>query len=707
MVYIQAKTDKKDYAGNIIKKGIDLFVHENSVQDSALAINYMGGYKLDNDILRWFSIVHDLGKANPLFLSNMLGQTDARDVCCRHEISSILFIDIVPEEIRDTVALLVLSHHKSMDLNDERSLKYIVEELGGLTKKNKTLWNHIGGIEVWGQTVVSYLKCHYNIDAEIPSIGKCLDIINRYAYITLDKGWSQYRGLCMMADHIASAYEDDTERIITFEKLFKKPDISFYASKNEKYPLSLIDSDVSKNHTFCIAPCGCGKTNFILKRCQGRIFYMLPFQASINAMAKRIQGDIGDDFLVGIKHASYKALNFIDDNAKTLSNLFGLPVKVITPFQTMSILFRLKGYESVMMDMIGQDVILDEIHTYTGKNMRCVIELIKVLQGIGCHIHICTATMPTVLMDEIMSILGPENTQYTTLTKEEVATFNRHIVHTCEHFNIPEICERYRSGEKVLVVLNQIKRARKIYNRLKGILDSAYDKILLLHSQFERGQRAELESRLVNDFNKSSEPCIVVSTQVVEVSIDINFDVMYTDCADIMSLIQRFGRVNRQRKNIGIYKDVFVVNSNKDNAWLPYDATKCGATFDELSKINGQVLDENYIQTIIDNVHPTIEIPKFDIASPYDNGEWKTEMYCHRTNESIASNLEFDGYIVIRESMVGLYLENRDSAFEIPVSSHRKKDVEGFEQINPEKVGGKCVYIVPDKMYDFEYGLII
>jgi len=82
-------------------------------------------------------------------------------------------------------------------------------------------------------------------------------------------------------------------------------------------------------------------------------------------------------------------------------------------------------------------------------------------------------------------------------------------------------------------------------------------------------------------------------------------------------------------------------------------------------------------------------------------------MYCHRTNESIASNLEFDGYIVIRESMVGAYLENRDSAFEIPVSSHRKKDVEGFEQINPEKVGGKCVYIVPDKMYDFEYGLII
>lgn len=709
MVYIQAKTDKKDANGNVIKKGIDLFVHENSVCDSAISINQMGGYNLDSRIIKWFSIIHDLGKANPLFLSNMLKITDAREVCCRHEISSVLFIDVVPEEIRDIVAMLVLSHHKSISYNEERSIRKIVDISGRdenwFSKRNKTLWNHINGIEEWGKNVVAFLKEHYNIDAEIPTLERCKEILYRYATMPSEMGYSEYRGLCMMADHIASAYEDDTERIINFEKLFKKPNISFYASKNEKYPLSLIDSDESKKHTFCIAPCGGGKTNFILKRCKGRIFYMLPFQASINAMAKRVQHDIGDEYLVGVKHASYKALDFIDDTTKELSNLFGLPVKVMTPFQVMSINFRLKGYEAVIMDMKNQDVILDEIHTYSGKNMACVVELIKILNSIGCRIHVCTATMPTVLKNEIISILGKDNTQFVKLKEEEISTFNRHIVHTRDYFDLEEIKKRYEKGEKVLVVHNQIKKSVDTYMALKRILGSG--KIMLLHSQFERWRRAELEKQLIYDFNKSNEPCIVVSTQVVEVSIDINFDVMYTDCADIMSLIQRFGRINRQRNNIGIYKDVFVIDVNDGTGHLPYDATKCKNTFNELKAIDGEVLDENYIQTIIDRVHPTIQIPSFDLASPIENGKWKTEMYCHSVDESIASNLEFDGYILVRESNAEEYVAKRNSAFEIPVSSHKKNKIIGLKQIDTEKVGGKCVFIVPNINYSDEIGLII
>ena len=709
MVYIQSKTDKKDENGNIVKKGIDLFVHENSVCDSAITLNQIGGYNLDSRIIRWFSIIHDLGKANPKFLNNMLKITDARDVCCRHEISSVLFIDVVPEEIRDIVAMLVLSHHKSICENDERSIRAITKISGydenWFSKRNKTLWNHIEGIEEWGKNVVLFLKEHYNIDAEIPSIKRCKEILYRYSIMRFEKGYSEYRGLCMMADHIASAYEDDTERIINFSRLFKKPDLSFYHSKNENYPLSLIDSDESKKHTLCIAPCGCGKTNFILKRCKNRIFYMLPYQASINSMAQRIQHDIGKEYIVGIKHASYKALNFIDDNTKSLSNLFGLPVKVVTPFQVMPIIFNLKGYETIILDMKNQDVILDEIHTYSGRVMACVVELIKTLKLIGCHIHICTATMPTALKNDIMSILGEDDTQFVKLKENEISTFNRHIIHTCDYFPLDDIKKRYYNGEKVLIVRNQIKKAINTYAEIKGMFDDV--KIMLIHSQFERGRRAELEWKLINEFNKSNEPCIVVSTQVVEVSIDINFDVMYTDCADIMSLIQRFGRINRQRNNIGTYKDIFVIKVNEGAECRPYDEDKCKTTFDELNKINGQILDENYIQTIIDNVHKTISIPNYEIASPLKNGEWKTEMYCHSVNESIASDLEFDGIIFIRSSKADKYIASSNINFEIPASSFKKKAIGNLKQIDPEKVGGKCVFIVPDTNYNDELGLIV
>ena len=220
MPYIQAKL------GINGKCGIDLFQHENSVYDSIMTINEMGSYGINRDIIWWFSVMHDLGKANKLFLSNMLRETDARDEnnVCRHEISSILFIDVVPSDIRDEVALLVLSHHKSI-VNDNRGLVNIAMPNGRfeLSDDNRQLFNHINGIESWGQKVVEYLRYHYGIKAEIPTHERCLDIIKYYAKKAngAPNGYSEARGICMMGDHIASAYEDDTERIVEMTKLYK------------------------------------------------------------------------------------------------------------------------------------------------------------------------------------------------------------------------------------------------------------------------------------------------------------------------------------------------------------------------------------------------------------------------------------------------------------------------------------------------------
>ena len=85
--------------------GLDLSSHTHSVMNSAYIINDMGGFGLDKQILKYASILHDLGKANPLFQSNM--ETNNFDKVCRHEISSILFINAVPEKIRHEVAYIV------------------------------------------------------------------------------------------------------------------------------------------------------------------------------------------------------------------------------------------------------------------------------------------------------------------------------------------------------------------------------------------------------------------------------------------------------------------------------------------------------------------------------------------------------------------------------------------------------------------------
>lgn len=219
------------------------------------------------------------------------------------------------------------------------------------------------------------------------------------------KGWSQWKGLLMGADHIASAVGDFKENV---PALFADPDISFYNRKGELYPLSLIDSDGTKKHTFVKAPTGAGKTDFLIKRCRGRIFYTLPFQASINAMYERILHDLGDHVEdIRLLHSISQLLIGEERiTEKVLQDKFGASIKVLTPHQLASIAFGIRGYESVLFDLQGCDIILDEIHTYSDIMQAIVLKMIEVLNHVGCRIHVGTATIPSALEKEILEILG-------------------------------------------------------------------------------------------------------------------------------------------------------------------------------------------------------------------------------------------------------------------------------------------------------------
>ena len=104
-------------------------------------------------------------------------------------------------------------------------------------------------------------------------------------------GYSEWKGVLIAADHLASALEGRLD--LFSKKLFIQPDLSYYHSrKSELYPLSLISVDDERKHTLVTAPTGAGKTDFLIRRCKGRVFYTLPFQASINAMYERIKGDL-------------------------------------------------------------------------------------------------------------------------------------------------------------------------------------------------------------------------------------------------------------------------------------------------------------------------------------------------------------------------------------------------------------------------------
>lgn len=112
-----------------------------------------------------------------------------------------------------------------------------------------------------------------------------------------------------------------------------------------------------------------------------------------------------------------------------------------------------------------------------------------------------------------------------------------------------------RSNQSVLVCCNTVRRAQTAYAALKNDLEKNGIEVILLHGRFNARDRLEKE-KTVNAAtgSRSAErrPVVLVATQVVEVILDIDLDVIYTDPAPLEALIQRFGRVNRRHLKRGV-----------------------------------------------------------------------------------------------------------------------------------------------------------
>jgi len=456
------------------------------------------------------------------------------------------------------------------------------------------------------------------------------------------------------------------------------------------------------------APTGAGKTDFLLRRCKGRVFYTLPFQASINAMYERIKSDLQDtNAQVRLLHAA-SSLKIENDKIeeKILQRHIGASVKVLTPHQMASLVFGTKGYEAMIADLKGCDVILDEIHTYSETTQAIVLKIVEILYNIGCGIHIGTATMPAELYNRLIVILGGKENVYEVKPDESTLdTFDRHIIHKIKALEDvePIIAEVVANKRKILFVCNQVKRAQALFQ----LLSEQYPDVnkMLIHSRFKRGKRSELESDLKNRYNESSNACLVVSTQVVEVSLDISFDLMVTECAPIDALIQRFGRINRKRtrETIGKYKPIYVITppETKSEA-MPYELEILQSTYQALP--DGALMKERDAQRLIDSVYTDNKFVDIDLLSVFNDGQWQIKQLWHNPKSALLDTLDIDSVCCIDEADREVYESatyEEQSKMEIPVSFRSI----GYAGLDKLKTGSRP-FVIPSKAYDEELGFL-
>lgn len=372
-------------------------------------------------------------------------------------------------------------------------------------------------------------------------------------YIPDSNAWKEYlliKGLLNKFDYTVSAgYENAESAIDLHEKKLVKNIEKFLNGKELRPAQKFMKMNTDKN-LIVIAPTGSGKTEASLLWMNGeKSFYTLPLKVSSNAIYLRIKENY-EYKDVALLHSDAMAVYLREYNGNEdigekyeRSKMLSQPLTVCTVDQLFRFVYRALGTEIFAATLKYSKLVLDEIQAYEPRVIATIIYGLKMIQEMGGKFAIITATFPPVLkyfMEQYGLVEGKQYIFKDFTGKEyQVEKYPRHKVEIRHsEMNLDEIRLRGKN-RKVLVICNTVSKAQKLYKKLEG------ENVWLLHSKYIRRDRVFLERKIMG-FSESGESGIWITTQIVEASLDIDFDILYTEMCTADSLLQRMGRCNRK-----------------------------------------------------------------------------------------------------------------------------------------------------------------
>lgn len=624
------------------------------------------------DAIFWAAFLHDFGKAAHDFqkIINGTSSSDNPWKGHRHEVLSLGFVDwVFPKGINDDMRNLVLgvvaSHHRDLlpssgmlpqyailsHYKHQHRIEYLASQVDTQAVQALYEWLHQFAFK-WRDyfqfpKFIEYLP-NNGATFGYENIKNALSDLNDYIieieFDNLTKIQSMLsRGLILSADHAASA---GTGTIPTL-------------TLNDAYPLHGFSphphqTQAAKTigNALLIAPTGSGKTEaalaWVAQQMQAqsatRLFYTLPYQASMNAMKTRLsQTEMFNHEQVTVRHSrallqyynehmnadggaadTAKAIQAARDQ-KNRADLNYYAVSVFSPYQMLKAAFALKGYEALLVDYTGALFIFDEIHAYEVKRLAQIIATMHWLRDqFHARFFVMTATLPPILQDKLCDALQiePEN-----IIQADTSTFEssrRHRVELVENVDMVngDVVQRtladYHDGRRVLIVCNQVKRAQAIFSQLQPYIIEESN-LIMLHGRFTLKDRQAIEEQIlaragVGVDPMMRQPLIVVATQTVEVSLNVDFDRLYTDPAPLEALLQRFGRVNRGRAQyqaqtvpnhfeFGILPVTVYGKPDDEKGIKPYDVGLVQRALEQLRQLNHGEIDEGRVNAMLAQVY--------------------------------------------------------------------------------------------------------
>jgi CRISPR-associated endonuclease/helicase Cas3 len=196
-------------------------------------------------------------------------------------------------------------------------------------------------------------------------------------------------------------------------------------------------------------------------------------------------------------------------------------------------------------------VIIDEVHSF---DQRMFNNLVAFLQAFDVPVLCMTATLPPArrqaLADTGLKVypnLGEPGILASLEEQEKHPRYEHHAL-SDTHEALQHAITAYRKGERVLWVVNTVHRCQQTAMLLERELEKALQikvKVLTYHSRFRLCDRQRIHGETITAFQQDGAAVLAVTTQVCEMSLDLDADVLITEVAPVPSLVQRFGRANR------------------------------------------------------------------------------------------------------------------------------------------------------------------
>ncbi|WP_223812030.1 CRISPR-associated helicase Cas3' [Geobacillus sp. 46C-IIa] len=549
------------------------------------------------ELLRLAIEYHDIGKANTAFQNKIrraiqeeVLETDC-DVDVPHNYLSVGLVpfnklNLTKEETR-LLTHAIGYHHERDKRPDKEAIRLVLESDLYLQREKIVKHMNLPVVEKLSFRFVDHLLRRYTIhDGEA-----------FWDYVLI-------KGLLQRIDHAASAHlpvESYTDQHVgVYVRHYMKRQ-SFQLNDLQRFTASHTNKNV-----VVIAQTGMGKTEAALLWIdRDKAFFTLPLRVSINAIYERIRHQMGCE-AVGLLHSTsaFYLAERGEENwevIKQQSQQLSMKLLLTTVDQILKFPFYYRGFEKELAGMANAKVVIDEIQAYDPKIAAMLIKSLEMIKKVGGQFMIMTATLPTLYLDELKrrNIVDEDCTVFGKFIDNEnhrhrIQFHDREITEGIEDF-----IKAARSAQ-VLVIVNTVRRGIELYEHLSDM--DADIPVYLLHSQFTQEDRQGLERR-IKEFNMAKEKGIWITTQLVEASIDIDFDYLFTEMSPLDSLFQRLGRCYRRRSIQGEQCNIHIFTQNVSGVPSVYDEHLVRESICLLEPYDGKILDERSKVELVEKLY--------------------------------------------------------------------------------------------------------